>query len=357
MTEQEAMARALALAWRGWGRVQPNPLVGAVVLAGGESVGEGWHAEFGERHAERAALAAAGERARGATVVCTLEPCAHQGKQPPCTDALIAAGVRRVVAAVADPNPVAAGGTMRLRAAGIEVELGVLADEAEAQNAAFLRRQRDPSRPYVALKLATTIDARIADANGHSRWLSAGPAREFVQWLRAGFDAVGVGGVTARADDPSLTVRGALQPRVAPRRVIFAADGDVPPSLRMVRSARDIPTLAVVAPAAPAARVAPLEAAGVEVVRAQSLAEALGTLRASGVGSLLVEGGGRLAGALLSAGLVDRYYWIQTPLWLGMGAVPAVAGLPTTPLADARRWRVAERRALGDDTLLVLDRP
>jgi diaminohydroxyphosphoribosylaminopyrimidine deaminase/5-amino-6-(5-phosphoribosylamino)uracil reductase len=351
------MARALALAWHGWGRVQPNPLVGAVVLTDGESVGEGWHAEFGELHAERAALAAAGERARGATVVCTLEPCAHQGKQPPCTDALIAAGVRRVVAAVADPNPVAAGGVMRLRAAGIEVELGILADEAEAQNAAFLQRQRDSSRPYVALKLATTIDGRIADANGHSRWLSAGPAREFVHWLRAGFDAVGVGGVTARADDPSLTVRGALQPRVAPRRVIFAADGDIPPSLRAVRSAREIPTLAVVAPGAPSARVAPLEAAGVEVIRAPSLAEALASLRTSGVGSLLVEGGGRLAGALLSAGLVDRYYWIQTPLWLGMGAVPAVAGLPTTPLADARRWRVAERRALGDDTLLVLDRP
>jgi len=350
MIEREAMARAIELAWQGWGRVQPNPLVGAVVLADGEPVGEGWHAEFGERHAETAALAAAGDRARGATLVCTLEPCAHQGKQPPCTDAIIGAGVRRVVAAVIDPNPVAAGGAARLRAAGVEVELGLLAAEAEAQNAAFLSRQRDPSRPYVALKLATTVDGRIADANGHSRWLSAGPAREFVHWLRAGFDAIGIGGVTARTDDPSLTARGSVQPRVPPRRVVFAADGDVPPALRLVRSAREIPTLAVVSPTAPAP-------AGVTVVRAASLAEALGALRAAGIGSLLVEGGGRLAGALLSAGLVDRYYWIQTPLWLGMAAVPAVAGLATTSLDDARRWRVVERRALGDDTLLVLDRP
>jgi diaminohydroxyphosphoribosylaminopyrimidine deaminase/5-amino-6-(5-phosphoribosylamino)uracil reductase len=357
MTEREAMTRALELAWHGWGRVQPNPLVGAVVLADGEVVGEGWHAEFGERHAEPVALAAAGDRARGATLVATLEPCAHHGKQPPCTDALIAAGVRRVVAALADPNPVAAGGAARLRAAGIEVELGLLSAEAAAQNAGFLHRLRDPSRPYVALKLATTIDARIADANGHSRWLSAEPAREFVQWLRAGFDAIGVGGVTARADDPSLTVRGALHPRVTPRRVVFAADGDVPPSLRLVRSARETPTTAVVSPAAPAARVAPLESAGVAVVRATTLGEALSALRADGITSLLVEGGGRLAGALLSAGVVDRYYWIQTPLWLGSGAVPAVAGLPTTPLEQARRWRVTERRALGDDTLLVLDRP
>jgi diaminohydroxyphosphoribosylaminopyrimidine deaminase/5-amino-6-(5-phosphoribosylamino)uracil reductase len=351
------MSRALALAWGGWGRVQPNPLVGAVVLQGDEVVGEGWHAEYGGSHAEPAALAAAGERARGATVVCTLEPCNHQGRQPPCTGALLAAGVRRIVAALPDPNPLAAGGAARLRAAGIDVELGLLADEAAAQNASFLHQQRDSSRPFVALKLATTIDGRIADANGHSRWLSGDQAREYVQWLRAGFDAVAVGGVTARADDPSLTVRGALQPRVPPRRVVFAADGDVPSSLRLVRTARETPTVAVVAPSAPAQRVAPLEAAGVTVIRESSLVKALGTLRGAGVGSLLVEGGGRLAGALLAAGLVDRYYWVQTPLWLGMAGVPAVAGLPTVALGEAARWRVTDRRALGDDTLLVLDRP
>jgi diaminohydroxyphosphoribosylaminopyrimidine deaminase/5-amino-6-(5-phosphoribosylamino)uracil reductase len=351
------MARAVELAWRGWGRVQPNPLVGAVVIANEQIAGEGWHAEYGGRHAEAVALAEAGERARGATVVCTLEPCDHQGKQPPCTEALLRAGVRRVVAAVADPHPVAAGGAARLRAAGVDVELGLLAEEAAAQNAIFLHTHRTSARPYVALKLATTIDGRIADANGHSRWLSAQPARDFVQWLRAGFDAVAVGGVTARADDPSLTVRGPLMPRVAPRRVVFAADGDVPPSLRMVRTARDTPTTVVASALAKPERLAPLEAAGVDLVRAAGMDDALRTLRERGVTSLLVEGGGRLAGALLAEGVVDRYYWVQTPIWLGARAVPAVAGLPTTPLDEVTRWRVTDRRALGDDTLLMLDRP
>jgi diaminohydroxyphosphoribosylaminopyrimidine deaminase/5-amino-6-(5-phosphoribosylamino)uracil reductase len=357
MTERDAMARAIELAWRGWGRVQPNPLVGAVILADGEIVGEGWHAEYGQSHAEPAAIAAAGERARGATVVCTLEPCTHQGKQPPCTGAILAAGIRRVVAAVAEPHGVAAGGAEWLRARGVDVEVGLLAGEAAAQNASFLHRVRDRSRPFVALKLATTIDGRIADANGHSRWLSGQPARDFVQWLRAGFDAVAVGGVTARADDPSLTVRGRLQPRVPPTRVVFAADGDVPPSLKLVRTAREVPTMVIASPAAPTARLAALEAVGVPVLRAPRLTDALHQLREAGAGSLLVEGGGRLAGALLAEDLVDRYYWVQSPIWLGMGAAPAVAGLPRIALADTARWRVVERRALGDDTLLVLDRP
>ncbi|MDQ3136018.1 MAG: bifunctional diaminohydroxyphosphoribosylaminopyrimidine deaminase/5-amino-6-(5-phosphoribosylamino)uracil reductase RibD, partial [Gemmatimonadota bacterium] len=310
----------------------------------------------GGSHAEAAALAAAGEQARGATVVCTLEPCDHHGKQPPCTGALRAAGVRRVVAALHDPNPIAAGGAERLRAAGIDIEFGLLADEARAQNAIFLHQQRDRSRPYVALKLATSIDGRIADANGHSRWLSGEPARDFVQWLRAGFDAVAVGGVTARADDPSLTVRGALQPRVPPRRVVFAGNADVPLSLRLVRTARDTSTLVIAGSSPRENQVAALEAAGVGVIRAASLIDALAAVRHAGISSLLVEGGGRLAGALLAAGLVDRYYWVQTPLWLGKSGVRAVAGLPAVPLADTARWRVTDRRALGEDTLLVLDR-
>ncbi|HET7470989.1 MAG TPA: bifunctional diaminohydroxyphosphoribosylaminopyrimidine deaminase/5-amino-6-(5-phosphoribosylamino)uracil reductase RibD [Gemmatimonadales bacterium] len=357
MTEREAMAHAIELAWRGWGRVQPNPMVGAVVLADGENVGEGWHAEYGGPHAEPLALAAAGSRARGATLVCTLEPCAHQGKQPPCTEAIHAAGIRRVVAAMQDPHTVAAGGAEWLAAEGVQVELGLMAAEAAAQNAAFLHQVRDAARPFVALKLATTIDGRIADANGLARWLSDQPARDWVQWLRAGFDAVAVGGVTAREDDPSLTVRGPLQPRTPPTRVVFAADGDVPTSLKLVRTAGQTPTIVVTQPSAPASRLKPLETAGVAIIRAARLIDALAQLRRQGIGSLLVEGGGRLAGALLAEDLVDRYYWVQSPLWLGATAVPAVAGLPTVALGDARRWRVAERRALGDDTLLVLDRP
>ena len=275
----------------------------------------------------------------------------------PCTEAILGAGIRRVVAAVADPHAVAAGGADWLRARRRRGRARPDGRRGGAQNASFLHQVRDASRPFVAIKLATTINGRIADANGHSRWLSGQPARDFVQWLRAGFDAVAVGGVTARADDPSLTVRGPLQPRVPPTRIVFAADGDVPVSLKLVRTAGKTPTTVVASPSAPAARLAPLEAAGVTVVRAQRLPDALRQLRERGVGSLLVEGGGRLAGVLLAEDLVDRYYWVQSPLWLGVGAVPAVAGVPTTPLEDARRWRVTERRTLDDDTLLVLDRP
>jgi diaminohydroxyphosphoribosylaminopyrimidine deaminase/5-amino-6-(5-phosphoribosylamino)uracil reductase len=356
VNEQEAMAQALDLAWRGWGRVQPNPLVGAVVLRDGELVGQGWHPEFGDRHAEAVALAGAGDRARGATMVVTLEPCSHQGKQPPCTQAIIHAGIRRVVAALRDPNPVAAGGAEQLRSAGVEVELGAAEDAAAAQNAIFLHTLRNPSRPFVALKLATTLNGRIADGFGRSRWISGEEAREYVQWLRAGFNAIGVGGRTARFDDPSLTVRGPIRPRIPPRRVVFDSAADLGPQLTLVRTATEIPTIAVVAPEADPTRVKRLEGSGVTVLTAANLNEAMASLRQLGIESLLVEGGGQLAGALLAAGVVDRYYWLQAPLWLGDDAVPAIAGLPGRELNQGERWRVIERRALGQDTLLVLDR-
>src|SRR4051812_23544621 len=177
------MTRALDLAWKGWGRVQPNPLVGAVILQGEEPVGEGYHPEYGDRHAEAIALAAAGNRARGATLVVTLEPCSHQGKQPPCTRAIIQAGIRRVAAAMEDPNPDAAGGGEQLRSAGLEVEFGLGANAAATQNAVFLHRLRNTQRPFVALKLATTLNGRIADGFGRSRWISGQQGREYVQWL------------------------------------------------------------------------------------------------------------------------------------------------------------------------------
>ncbi len=350
------MVRALDLAWGGWGRVQQDPLVGAVVLRDGELVGEGWHPEYGDRHAETVALADAGERARGATLIVTLEPCSHQGKQPPCTEAIIRSGVARVVAAMRDPNPLAAGGAERLREAGVDVEIGPLGDAAAVQNAIFLHGLRDQTRPFLALKLATTLDGRIADRFGRSRWISGEAARDYVQWLRAGFDAIAVGGRTARLDDPALTVRGPVRPRTAPRRVVFDRAADLGPTLTLVRTAPKTPTLVVVSPEADRTRVKRLQAAGVTVVQAGSLPESLGLLREQGIASLLVEGGGQLAGALLAAGLVDRYYWIQAPVWLGEGAVPAFTGLPTRGLDQAERWRAVERRSLGDDTLLVMDR-
>lgn len=350
------MKHALDLAWRGWGRVHPNPLVGAVVLAGGEPVGEGFHAEFGGLHAEPVALAAAGERARGATLISTLEPCTHVGKQPPCTDVILRAGIRRVVAALPDPNPVAAGGAARLRAEGVAVELGLMADDASRQNAAFLHHVRDTSRPYLALKLATSVDFRIADPEGRSRWVSGPEAREYVHWLRAGFDGIAVGVGTARADDPRLSARGTVPVRVPATRVVFDRRLELPMNLGLVRTAGEARTLVVAEPGAPSRRKSALEAAGVQVVTAPDLPDALRQLRAAGVTALLVEGGGRMAGALLDAGLVDRFYWIQAPVWLGDRAVPAVRGLPSPPIADAARWHVVERRALGADTLVVLDR-
>jgi diaminohydroxyphosphoribosylaminopyrimidine deaminase/5-amino-6-(5-phosphoribosylamino)uracil reductase len=264
--------------------------------------------------------------------------------------------VRRVVAAVPDPNPAARGGAEVLRSAGITTEIGCRANEAAVQNAAFLHQFTEPRRPFVALKLATTMDGRIADHGGRSRWISGSEAREYVHWLRAGFDAIGVGGHTARTDDASLTVRGPVEPRVAPRRVVFDRLAELPSTLALVRTAREIPTILVTTLSASLTRTEPLEELGVRVIRAATLAVAMQALREEGIGSIVIEGGGRLAGRLLSEGLVDRYYWIQSPLWLGDSGIPAIADLPGTSLVEAERWQVVERRALGQDTLLVADR-
>lgn len=356
MNEREAMERALSLAWRGWGRVHPNPLVGAVVLRDGAVVGEGWHAEFGGEHAERMALDQAGDAARGATLVVTLAPCRHHGKQPPCTEAIIAAGVAKVAVALDDPNPEAAGGVALLTSAGIAVETGVVSDAAAAQNAAFLHRFSDASRPWVALKLATSVDGRVADSTGRSQWISGDEAREWVHWLRAGFDAIAVGAGTVAKDDPSLTVRGTVTPRTAPVRVIFDEALTTTPDSRLVNTAAEIPTLILTSsPASSAA--ATITRAGVSIVPMENLAHGLRQLRQRGIERLLVEGGARLAGALLSLGVVDRFYHIQSPVWLGDGAHAAFVGIPDSPLGQAPRWRVTERRALDQDTLVVMDRP
>jgi len=354
--ERDAMRRALELGGRGWGRVAPNPLVGAVVLAGGAPIGEGHHAEFGTAHAEVVALRAAGERARGATLVVTLEPCAHHGKTPPCTEAILAAGVRRVVAAIPDPDAQAQGGLEVLRRAGVEVDVGLLAEEAAALNAPFLFARRRPERPFVALKLATSIDGRIADAAGQSQWISGLEARDHVHWLRAGFDAIGVGGQTALHDNPQLTARGPLTPRRPPIRVVFDRRAMLNPGVHLVETAREVPTWVMASLEAPATNVEVLEASGVRVFRPPSLAAGLVLLRAAGVESLLCEGGGALGAKLLVDGLVDRLYWVQSPVWLGEGSVPAFPGLPESTLGEAPRWVPVERRILGLDTLLVVDR-
>lgn len=351
--ERAAMRRALDLALRGWGRVAPNPLVGAVLLRDGAVIGEGWHAEFGGPHAEVAALAACAD-ARGATLVVSLEPCAHHGKTAPCADAVIAAGVRRVVAAVRDPDPVACGGLERLRAAGVEVEVGVLGAEATALNAPFLCSTMRPERPFVAVKLARTLDGFIADTEGRSQWISGAAARDWVHWLRAGYDALAVGRRTAVRDDPQLTVRGEVEPRVPPARVVFAGRGEVRGSLRCL--AADVPGRAVVVshPDVAALRRATLPAHVLLVPVADTL-PALTVLRREGIRSLLVEGGGRLTTALLDAGVVDRVYDVTAPVWLGEGT-PAYGTRRAIPLGAAPRWETVERRTLGPDSLVVTDR-
>jgi len=350
------MTRALDLAWRGWGRVAPNPLVGAVLLAGDRTVGEGWHAEFGGPHAEVAALAAAGERARGGTLVVTLEPCAHHGKTPPCTDAILTAGIRRVVAAMPDPDPAARGGAAALRRAGVDVEVGLGIEAAAAQNAPFLHARADAERPFVALKLATSIDGRIADSAGRSQWVSGPEARDYVHWLRAGFDAIAVGGTTALRDNPRLTVRGSVVPRRPPVRVVFDRRAMLNPTVTLVQSAREVPTWVMASPDAPVNSASVLDASGVRVFRPFDLPAALRELRAAGIHSVLCEGGGALGAKLLSLGLVDRLYWIQAPIWLGEGAVPAFPQVADAPIDQAPRWIPVERKILGADTLLVLDR-
>ena len=350
------MRRALELALQGWGRVTPNPMVGAVVLRDGATVGEGYHAEYGRAHAEVVALAAAGAAARGATLVVSLEPCAHHGKTPPCTDAILAAGISRVVAALRDPDPEARGGLEVLARAGVDVSVGLLQEEAAALNAQFLFSRTHDERPFVGLKLATSVDGRIADAAGQSRWVSGDAAREYVHWLRAGFDAIGVGGTTALKDNPQLTVRGPVTPRRPPIRIVFDRRAMLNPGVTLVSTAREVPTWVVASLEAPVPSVTALEQNGVRVFRPDSLAAGLRLLREAGIQSLLCEGGGALGMRLFADGLVDRLYWVQSPVWLGEGAIPAFPGVPNAPLAAAPRWTPVERRALGLDTLLVLDR-
>ena len=345
------MRRALSLARQGWGRTAPNPMVGAVVVRDDAIVGEGFHAEYGGPHAEVVALRAAGGQARGATVYVTLEPCAHHGKTPPCADALIAAGIARVVIAAADPNPAAMGGAARLRAAGIEVVTGVERDEACELNAPFFQSFAG-TRPWVVLKLAVSADGAIADRTRARRWLTGLEARAEVHRLRAGFDAIAVGLGTALADDPALTVRGDVQPRVAPIRIVFDEEARLPVESTLVRTAHEVPTL-VVARDPDASRAGALEGRGVRVVRADDLDAALTGLAAAGIRSLLIEGGAVLAGRLLQRALVDRVVIFRSPIVLGAGALDAFAHAPGFTLDDAEGVRVLESRAFGDDTMTV----
>ncbi|MGV2918170.1 bifunctional diaminohydroxyphosphoribosylaminopyrimidine deaminase/5-amino-6-(5-phosphoribosylamino)uracil reductase RibD [Streptomyces alfalfae] len=339
------MRRALALSALGLGATSPNPVVGCVVLdASGEVAGEGWHQRAGGPHAEVNALRAAGGRARGGTALVTLEPCNHTGRTGPCAQALIEAGVARVVYAVSDPNPAATGGAETLRAAGISVEQGLCEAEAAEGNAAWLTSVR-LGRPHVTWKYAATLDGRIAAADGTSRWITSAEARADVHRLRAECDAVVVGSGTQRADDPHLAVRG-VAGAVQPLRVVVDTSGTaVTPGARVLDDAA--PTLIAVAddvtPAVTAETVRlPRADGGLDV---PALLDALHT---RGVRSVLLEGGPTLAGAFVAAGAVDRVVGYLAPALLGAGPA-ALAGGGITTITQALRLDVSEIRRLGPD--------
>lgn len=352
------MLMALELAERGWGRVSPNPMVGAVVVRDGEVIGEGWHREYGGPHAEVEALGVAGERARGATLYVTLEPCSHHGKTPPCSDAIAAAGIARVVYASPDPHDVAAGGAARIADAGIEVLAGVEEQLARDLNAPFfhVHGSAERTRPWVEMKLALSIDGRVADRAGRAAWITSEAAREEVHRLRARHDAIAVGIGTAVADDPLLTVRGPVQPRRPPVRVVFDRSLRLPTTGRLATTARESPVWVVAEPGADPAAESGLLDAGVRVLRCSGLPEGLRALRAEGIESLFVEGGARIASALLNAHLVDRLTLFHAPVLLGPDGASPFAGLASPAIEDAERWRRIRTEAFGPDTLISLER-
>jgi len=353
------MRRALALAPRGWGRTAPNPMVGCVLVRDGAVVGEGWHTEYGQPHAEVEALRAAGDAARGATAYVTLEPCSHFGKTPPCTDGLLAAGVRRVVFAAHDPNPKASGGGEVLRAAGIDVTGGVEEQAARDQNAVFFHAHSaaGDARPFVALKLALSLDARIADRDGRSVWITGEEARVETHRLRAGFDAVAVGVGTVLADDPLLTARGSVIPRIPPARVVLDRALRLPVDSNLVRTAHEVPVIAIARADAPKERQRALEGAGVRVLTSgDGVERTLETLREAGIRSMFVEGGAEIAGSLLRAGLVDRLHLFYAPVFLGPDGLSPFAALESPAITEAPRWRRVETESFGADTLVTLAR-
>ncbi len=356
--DRSAMRAALAIARRGLGTVWPNPAVGCVIVKESWVVGRGWTQPGGRPHGETEALRRAGEAARGATAYVSLEPCCHWGRTPPCVEALIAAGVRRVVVALEDPDPRVAGeGIRRLRAAGLDVETGLRAVEAAEVNAGFLSRLR-LGRPLVTLKLATSLDGRIATASGESQWITGPPARECAHALRASHDAIIVGTGTVLADDPQLTCRLPGLAHHSPVRVVIDRHLRIPPTARLIAEARRVPTWIFTLPSADPARRTRFLASGVTLIDVDpdregqvDLAAALGALAERGVTRLLVEGGARLGAAFFRARLVDRLAWVHAPLLIGGDGIPAIAGFDLETLAEAPGFERLSMQVVGDDVL------
>jgi diaminohydroxyphosphoribosylaminopyrimidine deaminase/5-amino-6-(5-phosphoribosylamino)uracil reductase len=348
------MRHALALAERALGTTAPNPAVGCVIVAENRVVGRGWTQEGGRPHAETMALADAREAARGATAYVTLEPCAHHGQTPPCAEALVQAGVARVVAAVEDPDPRVSGqGFAMLRAAGIDVATGVLEREAADLNAGFFLRVKE-GRPLVTLKIAQSLDGRTSTVSGQSKWITGPQARHFGHLLRAKNDAILIGIETALADDPELTCRlSGLEDR-SPVRVVLDTRLRLPEGSKLVRTAREVPTLVFTV----ANGGGTLVASGVEIVKVPrdprgrpDIAAVLGELARRGVTRLLVEGGAGVHAAFLDRGLADRLEVFRAPVVLGGSGGNAIDALSALDLDEASRFVPTGRRALGADLL------
>lgn len=353
------MRRAIDLARKGEGLTRPNPPVGAVLVKKGKLLAEGFHAKAGGPHAEIVALRKAGGRARGADLYVTLEPCSTWGRTPPCTDALIAAGIRRVIVGATDPNPKHAGGGFRLlRRAGIEVIAGTLATESWALIEPFAMHQQQ-GRPFLTLKLGMTLDGRIADARGRSRWITGVASRARVHELRRRVDGILIGGETAQLDDPSLLPDPANGR--APWRIVLDPRGRLPLRLKLFSDAQRDHTLVFVGPDAPSSYRDALARRGVTVeqlplengrFRMRSVMRALGT---RGLLHVLCEGGGELAASLVREGLVDEAWFVLAPKMLGGGGRPAVGGAGW-PLAKAPAWRIIDVQPVPPD-LWIRARP
>jgi diaminohydroxyphosphoribosylaminopyrimidine deaminase/5-amino-6-(5-phosphoribosylamino)uracil reductase len=363
--DQRFMDLALTLGRRELGRTWPNPAVGAVVVNDGVIVGRGWTAPGGRPHAEPVALARAGEAARGATLYVTLEPCSHVGKSPPCTDAVIAAGIKRVVSAIEDPNPEVAGqGHAKLRAAGIAVDIGIAAAEAARDHAGHFRRVRD-HRPHVILKLAISADDKIADA-GHKRVAISGEvAKARTHLLRAQSDAILVGIGTVLADDPLLTCRLPGMAARSPVRVVLDPALRIPGNSRLVHSAREVPLWVMTSKLAEAPAATMLGAAGAEVIRIASthtslpgldLSAVLHALAERGITRLLVEGGARIASSFVAGGLVDEFWLVRGARAIGSDGVAALDHLPLTSITQSPGFRVRASENLGEDVLTIYGR-
>ena len=363
--DQRFMALALALGRRGQGRTWPNPAVGAVVVRDGVIVGRGWTQPGGRPHAEPVALAQAGDAARGATLYVTLEPCSHTGKSPPCADAVIAAGIARVVSAIEDPNPEVAGqGHARLRAAGIKVDVGLCAEDAAHDHAGHFRRIRD-HRPHVVLKLAVSPDGMIAAAGHKPVAVTGEMVRNRVHLLRAQCDAVLVGIGTVLSDDPELTCRLPGMAKRSPVRVVLDRALRLPGKTKLVHSAREHPLWVMTSSLSEAPAAMLLQAAGAQVMRVPvtttpppglDLPAVLHALADKGITKLLVEGGARIAASFVAADLVDEVWLFRGATDIGADGVPALGAMPLSAITGSSGLAARASESIENDTLTIYGR-